>query len=231
MDKKRLCIFLIVFTLIISGCNKKDEEEVTFESDIAISEEIEDEEPKNINVDIKGQIKKPGVYSVLEGSTINDLIKLAGGINKNGTTENINLAKKVEDEMIVIIKTKAALAKYLKDNKESEPICATTNIDCSECLKNVSSSVIVNKEPSKESDSNDGITGKISINTATKEELMKLNGIGESKANTIIEYRNANGPFKNIEDLKNVSGIGDVAFEKIKDDITQIGRASCRERV
>ena len=220
MDKKRLCIFLIVFTLIISGCNKKDEEEVTFESDIAISEEIEDEEPKNINVDIKGQIKKPGVYSVLEGSTINDLIKLAGGINKNGTTENINLAKKVEDEMIVIIKTKAALAKYLKDNKESEPICATTNIDCSECLKNVSSSVIVNKEPSKESDSNDGITGKISINTATKEELMKLNGIGESKANTIIEYRNANGPFKNIEDLKNVSGIGDVAFEKIKDDIT-----------
>lgn len=220
MDKKRLCICLIVFTLIISGCNKKDEEEVTFESDIAISEEIEDEEPKNINVDIKGQIKKPGVYSVLEGSTINDLIKLAGGINKNGTTENINLAKKVEDEMIVIIKTNAALAKYLKDNKESEPICATTNIDCSECLKNVSSSVIVNKEPSNESDSNDGITGKISINTATKEELMKLNGIGESKANTIIEYRNANGPFKNIEDLKNVSGIGDVAFEKIKDDIT-----------
>lgn len=220
MNKKRLCIFLIIFTLIISGCNNKDEEEITFESDIAISEEIEDEEPKNINVDIKGQIKKPGVYSVLEGSTINDLIKLAGGINKNGTTENINLAKKVEDEMIVIVKTKAALAKYLKANKKSEPICATTNIDCSECLKNDSSSVIVNKEPSKQSDSNGGITGKISINTATKEELMKLNGIGESKANTIIEYRNANGPFKNIEDLKNVSGIGDVAFEKIKDDIT-----------
>lgn len=220
MNKKRLCIFLIVFTLIISGCNKQDEEELSFENDVAIQEDIEDKEPKNINVDIKGQIKKPGVYSVLEGSTINDLIKLSGGINKNGTTENINLAKKVEDEMIVIIKTKTALSKYLKNNKQLEPICATTSVDCSECLKNDSSSVIVNKESTPKVDNNNGKSDKISINNATKEELMQLNGIGESKASTIIEYRNTNGPFKSIEDIKNVSGIGEVAFEKIKDDIT-----------
>ena len=61
---------------------------------------------------------------------------------------------------------------------------------------------------------------KLSINEASKEELMTLNGIGESKALSIIEYRNTNGSFKNIEEIKNVSGIGDAAYEKIKDNIT-----------
>ena len=61
---------------------------------------------------------------------------------------------------------------------------------------------------------------KISLNHATKEELLTLTGIGESKANLIIEYRNQNGGFKTIEEIKNVKGIGDKMFEKIKDNIT-----------
>ena len=61
---------------------------------------------------------------------------------------------------------------------------------------------------------------KVSINTASKEELMTLSGIGEAKAGAIIEYREKNGNFASIEDIKNVSGIGDAIFEKIKDNIT-----------
>ena len=60
----------------------------------------------------------------------------------------------------------------------------------------------------------------ISINTASESDLTTLDGIGPSKAKAIIEYRNANGPFKTIEDIKKVSGIGDAAFEKIKNRIT-----------
>ena len=60
---------------------------------------------------------------------------------------------------------------------------------------------------------------KININTASLEELITLNGLGESKAKSIIEYRNSNGEFKNVEELKNVDGIGDALFDKIKDKI------------
>ena len=60
----------------------------------------------------------------------------------------------------------------------------------------------------------------ININTSTKEQLQTLNGIGESKANSIIDYRTQNGPFKTIEDIKNVSGISETLYDKIKDFIT-----------
>ena len=67
-------------------------------------------------------------------------------------------------------------------------------------------------------DANSDIT-YVNINTASKEELVKLNGIGESKANAIVEYRNKNGNFTNIEDIQNVDGIGKALYEKIKDNI------------
>lgn len=63
-------------------------------------------------------------------------------------------------------------------------------------------------------------TDKININSASKEEIQTLNGIGETLANSIVEYRKKNGKFNSIEDLKNVSGIGESKFEKIKDSIS-----------
>ena len=67
---------------------------------------------------------------------------------------------------------------------------------------------------------NDKTNGVVNINTASIDELMTLSGIGESKAKSIIEYRSTNGKFNTIEDIKNISGIGDALFNKIKDNIT-----------
>lgn len=221
--KKIISFFImIILILFLNGC-QKNEEEVFFEEEIKVEEKEKNiEEQKNyINVDIKGQIKNPGVYQIIEETNINELIKLAGGLNKNGTTENINLAKKLEDEMIIIIKSKAELKKQLNaDNVDSiGTVCPIATYDCSECLRDNNSIIINDSNRKKDIDVNEN-NNKISINKGTLEELITLPGIGESKANAIIDYRNINGYFITIEDLKNVSGIGDIAFEKIKDFIT-----------
>ena len=96
----------------------------------------------------------------------------------------------------------------------------TVSSDNSNAENNEKENAAVSEENLSDNETKVEETAKISINTATKEELMKLDGIGESKAENIIKYREENGNFKTIEDIKNVSGIGDAAYEKIKDSIT-----------
>ena len=162
-----------------------------------------------IKVDIKGEINAAGVYELENGSRVNDLIEKAGGITKNGDTSIINLSKKLEDEMVVIIYSKDEV-QSLKEKKTITEACPKINDACPE------------KEPEilEEKNINENVDTKISINNATEKELETLNGIGSSKAKAIIKYRNENGDFKSIEDIKKVNGIGDSAFEKIKDQIT-----------
>lgn len=156
----------------------------------------ETKEKKKILVDIKGEVEKPGVYELEEGSIIEDLIKEAGGLTKDGTLENINRAKALNGNEAIVIANKKQL-----ENKE-----AFNNIDTN---INLDQSGSGNKE-----------NGKVSINNGSIEELKKLNGIGEGKASAIIEYREKNGGFKKIEDIQKVSGIGKATFEKIKDQIS-----------
>lgn len=159
-----------------------------------------DEEPlTKIKVDLKGYVKKPGVYEVEEGTIINDLILLAGGLKSGGTTDNINLSKTLKNEDMIVINSKTELKKMVNSNVT---LNSTTITKQEESTPNIS---VSNK--------------KVSINTATKEELMTLSGIGESKAISIIEYRSEN-PFKTIEEIMNVTGIGESVYEKIKDSIT-----------
>lgn len=166
--------------------------------------EVEEESVSVVKVDIKGAVKTPGVYEVLTTSRVIDVIELAGGLKKNANTEYINLAKNVEDEMIIWIYTNSEIKQYEEDNIKYayiEKECNCPDVTTSTCINNTQT------------------TGKININMASLEELMTLTGIGESKALSIIEYREQT-PFSTIEDIKNVSGIGESAFDKIKENIT-----------
>jgi len=202
-------ISLLIFILFILSFmwplipfeNKKDQK--TEEKEIIKEEK---EASKIFLVDIKGQIKGPGVYEMESGQRVNDVIKKAGGLTESADTSLINLSQKVEDEMVIIVYSKEEVKKMT----EEEPcICPEVNDAC--ISDENKSETVVEKEE---------VNSKISINTASKEELMTLDGIGESKADSIIDYRTQNGNFKTIEEIMNVSGIGEAAFDKIKDKIT-----------
>ena len=164
--------------------------------------------------DIKGSVKSPGVYEIKEKSTINDIIKLAGGLTKNADTNNINLSKKVTDEMVIYIFNKDEL-------KKKECICKNEYIyKCDKVPINTTKTTTTTTKTSTTTTTTKVVENKkININIATLEDLTTLNGIGTAKAKKIIEYREQNGLFKTIEDLLNVSGIGENLFEQIKDFI------------
>lgn len=156
---------------------------------------LEEKSPKTavMKVHIAGEIKKPGVYEIKEGDRLEDLIKVAGGLTDEADDVNINLAQRLEDQMKIYI-----------PNKNDEKSLNTNNPN------QTNDPVTLVKGSS---------SGLININTASKEELMTLPNIGEKRADAIIEYRNASR-FENIEDIKNVKGIGDKFFEALKDLIT-----------
>jgi len=157
---------------------------------------IEDQEPK-IYVDIAGEIKFPGVYEMENGDRVFQLIEKAGGATENADISSINLSKKLTDGEKIIIFAKRNLI-------DSETTSSSTT------QSNTSSSV---NSPTKKSN-------LININTASQKELEELSGIGPVLAQRIIDYREKNGYFSTIEDIKKVSGIGDKRFEAIKDSIT-----------
>lgn len=169
---------------------------------------------KSVFVDIKGAVVTPGVYELEENKRVIDVINLAGGLKENASTINLNLSKIVEDEMYIIVYSKEEVESYLNKNENSkEIVCASLECIC----PNTNNDACINNDNNiNEIKTNN----KISINNATKEELMTLNGIGESKADAIIKYRQENGKFNNLEDIKNVSGISDNTYEKIKEDIS-----------
>ena len=140
---------------------------------------------------ISGEIKKEGVYYLDKDARVANLIDIAGGLTETADISKINPAQKLNDSDKIIIPEK-------KDNDESSTIDEGFNDESSQ---NESS-----------------ISDKININTATKDELTTLTGIGEATANKIINYRK-NSPFKEIEDIMNVPGIGEAKFNNIKEDI------------
>ena len=155
--------------------------------------------PKNINVEVKGEVLKPGVYTLKYGSTIKDLLDISGGANEGVDLYTINLSKKLTDGDVVVM---------FKEDRE---------INTDESYDKVITNLKNNKELDNYITNEIWESSKISINKSSKEELMELPGIGESKALLIIEYRNQNGAFKKIEDIMNVKGIGKALYEKIKD--------------
>ena len=154
------------------------------------SSSIKSKEGK-IGVYISGEVKKEGVYYLDKDARVANLIDIAGGLTENADISKINPAQKLNDSDKIIVPEK-------KNSDESSTIDEGFNDESSQ----------------NESSIND----KININTATKDELTTLNGIGEATANKIINYRK-NNPFKEIEDIMNVPGIGEAKFNNIKEDI------------
>ena len=229
IEKYKLIIFLILsiivlisLTIYICFKNKSvgeiEQVELIEEEKVVEIEEEKEKIVEKIKVDIKGLVKNPGVYEVVVDSRVIDVINKAGGLKSGANTEYINLSKKVKDEMVIIIYSNSDVEKFKETDKqiiyiEYECVCPDNKNDA--CINEKD---VVNTNGTKEK-SSEIIDDKVSINTSTLEELMTLNGIGESKAKAIIEYRNQNGEFKNIEDIMNVSGIGELAYSKIKDNI------------
>ena len=196
-----LAILLIITITIIIVINKEklmdNSDYIVTTSDIEIEEEINI--ASKIYVDIKGAIKNPGVYEVDSDMIVNDVIKLAGGLNDNADTSIINLAKRVNDGDLIIIYTKEEVKNSnIKDTvvKVVDKECICPNIQNDACINTKINDNITNKEENNNSTNKSDETAKININTATKDELMNLSGIGESKADAIINYRKENGNFK-----------------------------------
>jgi len=217
-----IVIFMLLGIYAICGYyyfgiyEKKQVTVSTYEEPIA--EVIESpEESVKMHVDIKGAVQNPGVYEINKNTIINEVILLAGGFNSNAYTKNINLSKKLVDETVIYVYTKYEYSLLSKPEPKEECVCPEPEITT--CIES-GSSIIENSKENHEESSDEINTTLININTASQEELMSLNGIGEAKAKSIIEYRISNGNFQSIENIKNVSGISDNVYEKIKDYIT-----------
>lgn len=174
------------------------------------------------SIDIKGAVMNPGVYIVDCNSNVNDVINTAGGLSNNADTSVINLAKKVSNEMVIIIYTTEEVKNSnIVDTviKTVEKECICPNIQNDGCINNEITNNIGEDYQDNNTD-NENSNGLININTATQQELQTISGIGESKAAAIIKYRETNGHFKTIEDILNVEGIGKKLYEEIKAYIT-----------
>ncbi|WP_404453539.1 helix-hairpin-helix domain-containing protein [Oceanobacillus kapialis] len=135
-------------------------------------------------IDIKGEVKEPGVFKASSGDRIKDMVQMAGGFTSEADQTQVNLAQKVHDEMSIIVP---------KVHEQADD------------LQNGNAELAEN--------------GKVRINYASKEEIETLNGIGPSKAEAILAYREENGYFQTIEDLLEVSGIGEQTIEQFRDSV------------
>jgi competence protein ComEA len=163
--------------------------EITGEGEGENMQQPEQDPPfENMIVDVKGQVMKPGVYQANQGERIIDVISRAGGLTELADESQVNFAEHVQDAMVI----------YIPAQGEEGP----------GPLAGSSGSTHIGSNHSSD---------KINLNKADENELQNLPGIGPAKAAAIIEYRETIGAFKAIEDLKNISGIGDKTFEKLKD--------------
>ncbi|MDD6191016.1 MAG: ComEA family DNA-binding protein [Firmicutes bacterium] len=190
---KKICFVavLVIVCLLAFAVKNDGADEAVADEGVNIEEETQEETKGSIYVDIGGAVKNPMLAELPEGSRVEDAIKAAGGITENADMTGINRAAFAEDGSKIFIPDKIEIS----DSEVSETQTTAGYTGGSG-------------------------TGKININTADSGQLQELNGVGPATAQKIIDYRTQNGSFTSIEDIKNVSGIGDKTFEKLRDSIT-----------
>ena len=209
LTSKQKKIVLIIIIIVVTGIiiyiynsNKVDNSELS-EDMLVVSnstnntiENITDEKDMII-IHITGAVKTPGIVKLDEGSRIEDAINKAGGLTEDADISKVNLAYILEDGVKIKIPSNTDVGDLQDENILSS--------DSGEGI------IDENKDSSQSS--------SLNINKATEQDLQNLPGIGPSLASKIIAYRDENGKFSTIEDVKNVNGIGDNKFENIKDYI------------
>lgn len=159
-----------------------------------------DETKQPMYVDVKGSVKNPGVYPLLPNERIQNVVAKAGGFLPEADLQRVNLAQPLTDGMAVIIPAKGKTSPCSPASLISEKSEQASQFEA---------------QPARST----GQDSLINLNTADVKELMKLPGVGELRAQTIISYRDKNGPFTSVDQLKKVSGIGEKTFEKLKSKI------------
>lgn len=193
-------IAIITIGLYIAKQTNEDEyiyyENIETENQEAVGEEGADyaEDQEMITVHITGEVNYSGVVILKSGDRVVDAIEAAGGETAEADLNKLNLAYILNDGEKIYIPNK-------NETSENEEYITS---EIGEGISNT----------------NNEATSKININSATAEQLTQLPGVGEATANKIISYRQENGKFQNIEDLKNVPGIGSSKFENIKELIS-----------
>lgn len=195
-----IVLFVVAMTIFFNKESPKEEAVIEKETEMFLTETpnetkaepVDNEEsaettPSIFYVDVKGAVQQPGVYQTTPGMRLIDAVDLAGGFLISADQSQVNLALKLEDQMVVYI--------------------PHTGEEIKEVAQGMTQESTVTEEE----------TDKININTADTIQLQTLNGIGEKKAELIIQYREENGSFQTIEELKNVSGIGEKTFDALKD--------------
>ncbi|AGK71446.1 DNA uptake protein [Streptococcus cristatus] len=152
-----------------------------------------EESEKEVTVDVKGAVKNPGVYQLRAGARVHDALQKAGGLLPDAESKSINQAQKLTDEAVVYV---------ARVGEEGADVTQDS------------------QTPAGNGETAKGKSGLVNLNTATEAELQTVSGIGQKKAQDIIAYREANGKFKSVDELKNVSGIGAKTLEKLKDYVT-----------
>lgn len=201
ISNKMMILGVGILAVLIGARLILHQEEINFDSlnyeDMSsqIEETISTQEESQLEsrilyVDIKGQVKSPGVYQVASGSRVIDAIQLAGGVNSEADVNRVNQAQLLSDQMVVYI------PKLGEDLGEINPSLEMRD---------------------SQINSNQGNQDKVNINLADVNDLTQLPNIGQKKAEAIIRYRKENGSFQTIEDLMQVSGIGKKTFEGLSD--------------
>ena len=179
-------------TTLSTSSSKQGSKSLTEVSSQSKTEESEKDKSK-VTVDVKGAVVNPGVYTLKASARVTDAIKAAGGMTEDADAKSVNLAASLSDEEVVYVAT--------KDEKLSVLGQSGTG------------------QVSDKGGQTSAKDGKINLNTATSEELQTISGIGAKRAEDIIAYRESHGGFQSVDDLKNVSGIGDKTLDKIRESL------------
>ncbi|ELY8292626.1 helix-hairpin-helix domain-containing protein [Enterococcus faecalis] len=197
-------VFMVILITLLVGIylmvNKEPQVDTTMweETSLTTTTEVATDATKEraetmIYVDIKGAVKVPGIYQLKNQQRIWDALALAGGVSEEADTAQVNYAQKVKDQMIIYVP------------KKGESVAQSLE-------------TLQESAPAQQNQEE-----KINLNTATEAELQTISGIGAKKAQEIIRFRDEQGPFKTVEELKNVPGIGEKTVDRLKDMLTVTG--------